>query len=198
MAIFETLKSINLESLVLALLLVFPGLLTIKVSKFLAPQKNFLLSEQIIEAAFYTILNYFVNFWAYFAYESNLNIIVKYILGIWVFLLCPSILPFITQKIKTLKFIDKYLVVNSIPKPWDFFFSKRNYCWVIIHLKNGKKIGGFYGPKSFSSSFPNEEQLYLEEVWSLEKNGKFKNMIPRTKGIIINMSEITSIEFKNT
>lgn len=44
-------------------------------------------------------------------------------------------------------------------------------------------------------SFPAEEQIYLEEIWQLDKKGAFINSVERTKGMIIFKDEILSVEF---
>jgi len=61
-------------------------------------------------------------------------------------------------------------------------------------LKDGRKIGGKYHKNSFTSSYPVEEQIYLEEVWELDENEDFKRVIDRTEGMIISRDEILSVE----
>ena len=67
--------------------------------------------------------------------------------------------------------------------------------WIIVHLKDGRKISGRYDTESFASSFPAEEQIYLQEVWILDDEGGFKEPVERTSGIIILKDEISLIEF---
>ena len=62
-------------------------------------------------------------------------------------------------------------------------------------LKNGNQIGGKYGVSSFSSTFPNPKEIYIEEVWNLNKKGRFKNKQEQTAGILITENEISTIEF---
>jgi hypothetical protein len=68
---------------------------------------------------------------------------------------------------------------------------------VIINLKNGEKIGGVYGPNSFASSFPRKEQVYLEQLWQVDKNGKFIQAMIQTNGVLVSIDEIKTIEFYN-
>src|ERR1051325_10895554 len=49
---------------------------------------------------------------------------------------------------------------HPTPKAWDYFFGKGAPCWIVITLKSGRVMGGYYGTESFASSFPNEEDLY--------------------------------------
>ena len=86
-------------------------------------------------------------------------------------------------------------IINPIPKPWDYVFGKRESYWIIVHFKDGKKIGGRYDTNSFASSYPAEEQIYIEEVWNIDKEGRFKDKVDRSKGVIISKSDVSAIEF---
>ena len=66
---------------------------------------------------------------------------------------------------------------------------------MLIHLKNEKLIGGLYYSKSFASSYPEKQDLYIEEVWKINDNGEFQERIKGTKGILINYEIIEYIEF---
>ncbi len=82
-----------------------------------------------------------------------------------------------------------------IPKAWDYHFGKEEPYWVLITLKDGKKIGGFLGTHSFASSFPAEEDLYIEELWVIDEEGKFKERIENSGGCLIRRNDINFIEF---
>ena len=86
-------------------------------------------------------------------------------------------------------------LVSPWSTPWDYFFSKRQGRWVIVHPKDGRRIGGAYGGKSYVSSSPAEEQIYLEEVWTLGENGEFLGPVESTAGIIIFHDQILAVEF---
>jgi len=63
------------------------------------------------------------------------------------------------------------------------------------NIKKCSKIGGKFAEKSFASSTPAEEQIYLEEVWLLNDKGGFDRPKNETEGIIIMSSEISYVEF---
>ena len=56
-------------------------------------------------------------------------------------------------------------------------------------------LGGLYGPGSFASSYPEKEDLYLQEVWKIGEEGKFIEKIPGSKGVLVNYDSIEYIEF---
>lgn len=75
------------------------------------------------------------------------------------------------------------------------FQNVKSY-YVIVTLKNGRKIGGKYGLNSVSSSYPSPKEIYLEEVWKLKDNNTFDiKRVKQTEGILISESEISTIEF---
>ena len=109
----------------------------------------------------------------------------------------PLIIVFGWKYLRQLEFIQNF-VPHPTQKPWDFVFSKRLTYWVTITLKNGKKIAGMYGPNSFASSAPAEEQIFLEEYWLLNEKGGFERPVDQTAGILILSSEIVSVELMHS
>lgn len=80
-------------------------------------------------------------------------------------------------------------------RAWDYFFSTRQQCWILVTLKNGKKYGGFYGSNSFASSSPEPEQIYLEKHWALDEDGDLDHELKDSLGIVILTNDIESLEF---
>lgn len=87
------------------------------------------------------------------------------------------------------------LTLHPTPKPWDFYFGRGEPCWVILRMKEGPPIAGYFGVNSFASSFPHPEQLYIEDLWHIDSEGRFLAKIPQTKGAIISLAECGAIEF---
>ena len=82
-------------------------------------------------------------------------------------------------------------------KPWDFVFAQQKPYWIKVTLKNGTTIAGLYADKSFASSTPAQEQIYLEQTWVLNANGGFERAKNDTAGVIILSNEISHIELRN-
>jgi len=79
--------------------------------------------------------------------------------------------------------------------PWDWHFSKREAYWVIVILKDGRKIGGKFGLESRASASPKSKEIYIEDIWKLDENCKFIESIKRNKGVLITDNNILTIEF---
>ena len=83
------------------------------------------------------------------------------------------------------------------PTAWDYFFDKRELTFLLIHLLDGKMIGGYYGPNSYAGDFPNDGDIYLEAVYSVDDDGKFCDPVENTKGLLIRRDQYSYIEFFN-
>lgn len=184
----------------LALFIVFvvPGFIAIKVYDLLSPSSQIDSSKQLIDAVSYSCLNYAILIWPIFLIESEgvkASHPQLYILFYMVVLFfSPVLLATGWKFLREIEWIQKF-VPHPTQKPWDYVFSQRKTYWVIVTLKNGEKIAGMYGPESFASSAPSEEQIYLEEQWILNHEGGFDRPAEQTSGIIILSSEIRSVEF---
>lgn len=83
--------------------------------------------------------------------------------------------------------------VHPIPSAWDWKFGGVGRSWVIVTLKNDHKIYGLLGEKSFFSSDPKERDVYIEQVWTVDK----KNRWTRNEqwSVLIPHGEIRVVEF---
>ena len=192
MKIWET------DKLVLFLAFFIPGFISIKIYDLLVPSERRDFSKCLIEAIGYSSLNYAAFFWLIILIYSNniyfYNKILYFILLLIIIFIMPVTWPILFLKLSKWEPIARN-IIHPVLKPWDYLFCKREAFWVIIHLKDGRKVGGTYGKNSFTSSYPSEEQIYLEKVWKLNENGIFLEPIEGSKGIIVSSSEILAIEF---
>ena len=188
----------NLNALYLFIIFFIPGFISIKIYDLLIPGEKRDFSSSISEVIAYSCLNYAFLSWLIVLITKNnyyINHTSWFILFVFLILFfAPILWPILFLRIISNELISKY-VVNPVPRPWDFIFSKRESYWIIVNLKSGLKIGGLYDTNSYTSSYPIKEQIYLEEVWKLDENGAFKTPIDRSNGILILGDEISSIEF---
>ncbi len=85
--------------------------------------------------------------------------------------------------------------VRLIPTAWDYVFSQEKPAWVLITLVDGAMIGGYYGANSYATSFPYEQELFIEAVWRLSETGSFEAPIENSSGCLIKTKDIKYIEF---
>ena len=187
------------NKLLLFLIFFIPGFISLKIYDLLIPRERRDFSKSLLEVLGYSSLNYAAFSWLIFLvysrklYQNHINCFL--LILIIILFVAPAIWPVVLVTLfQKLKILSKF-VIHPIPKAWDYIFSKRESFWIIVHLKDGRRIGGKYDTNSFASSYPAEEQIYLEEVWKLDENGRFIEPIERSKGILVPGREISMIEF---
>lgn len=86
------------------------------------------------------------------------------------------------------------------PRAWDRFFSARPVGLVRLTLKDGTRIGGWFGTDSYAAGYPEDPQdLLLEETYRLWPDGSFEveGGRPVTLGwrMLIRWEEVQYLEF---
>lgn len=188
----------QIDKLVLFLIFFIPGFISIKVYDLLVPSERRDFSKALFDAIGYSCLNFAALFWLiilihsgdFYVRHKTLYLMVLF----FIVFVSPALWSFLFVRFLSWRPFSK-CGVNLIQKPWDFVFRSDESSWVIVHLADGRKLGGRFDTDSFASSYPSEEQIYLEEVWELDENGRFLKPIERSKGVIILGKEILAVEF---
>ncbi len=108
-------------------------------------------------------------------------------------IVAPAIWPCLIHKIVHIPCIAQR-VIAPIRRPWDFVFAKREPYYVVVHLKDGRKICGKYGKDSHTSSYPMKEQIYLQETWGVNETTGLWTKVEGTKGILILGEEVLCLD----
>ncbi len=86
--------------------------------------------------------------------------------------------------------------VHAIPTAWDWKFSSMPEQWVLVTLKDGTRFAGFYGAQSFTSSSPDERDMYIQWVYDINEDGTL-SLPDNERGVLISAGEIRTIEFRS-
>jgi len=187
----------EINKLALFLLFFIPGFISIKVYDLFIASERRDFSKSLFEVMGYSAINFAALSWLIALIHSDnyysAHKVIYFLFLLIIIFIAPIIWPFIFLKLSSWPPISKR-IVHPIRKPWDYVFGKKQSYWVIVHLLNGKKIGGTYDKNSFTSSYPADEQIYLEQVWHLDNKGAFLKPVERSSGIIILGKEISSVE----
>ncbi len=85
--------------------------------------------------------------------------------------------------------------IHPIPTAWDYKFSiTREPVWILVTLKDGSKVGGVFGSRSFASSDTTDRDMYIQEVYRVTAEGKW-NSAERNDGILLLADQIRHVEF---
>ncbi|PSN06758.1 DUF6338 family protein [Siccibacter turicensis] len=184
--------------LILFVLFIMPGFISMKVYKIFYPSADKETTKLIIDIVSYSCINYAILLIPIYWIEKQKTFIshpfAYYVFYLFALIIIPCLLPLILLYLRKVRFFRKYLP-HPTNRPWDYFFSTNQRCWVLVTLKNGKKYGGIYGYSSFASGAPEPEQIYLEEHWALDNNDEIDHQLKDTLGILILTNEIESVEF---
>jgi len=121
-------------------------------------------------------------------------------LGVVVFIspiVIGVLLGYFSQKEWIKKILNKLGLntISSIRTSWDHKFSKTNESvWLIVTLKDGSTVAGYFGNNSFVSSIDSERDLYIEEIYKIDTNESWERLIPPCS-ILLKGEEIKYIEF---
>jgi len=85
--------------------------------------------------------------------------------------------------------------ISPIPTGWDWIFGLEDPLFVLVTLKDGTKLVGFFGEDSMASSEPGQRDLYLEKAFTIPEEGPWVE-VAGSRGIYIDGSQIAFIEFR--
>jgi hypothetical protein len=90
--------------------------------------------------------------------------------------------------------LRRFTVVDPAPTSWDFAFTGGGPYFVRAKLHDGERVGGFYGVGSFASSYPEPQDLFLEEAWRLTLDGAFLERLNGSRGVLLRREDIEVLE----
>lgn len=88
-----------------------------------------------------------------------------------------------------------YLPYRDVPASWDWAFTRATPVLVRIQLPDGRWIGGWFGPGSFVSTYPEPRDVYLSQQYEVDRNGAFGRPIPNTTGVWLTVPDGSIVEF---
>jgi len=196
---------VSLESalggnLTLVFFLLVPGLIMMKVHDLLVPGPRRDFSRAVLEVAVCGAINYALMLWAFVRVAepklANEHPVTHSVCLVALLFVVPIIWPCVWVALTKLEFVRRR-IVPAVAKPWDDFFfksQKRGHKYrVIVHLKDGKRVVGKYGKRSYASTGRVPEELYLEELFEVQEDGGLKK-IGGTKGALFVQGSIEMLE----
>lgn len=190
-------STFDINTIALFIVFVLPGLISVQMYRLLMPAHSLEWSDIILQGLFFTSIN--LGLFSPVIYLLHFNNFpsrhpVIYAFGIFAILFVgPILLPLAFRIIVRTKRLMRNLQL-PYPTAWDYFFDKRETVFLLIHLTNGKMIGGYFGPDSYAGDFPNDGDLYIEAVYSVNGKGEFLERIEDTKGLLLRKDQYSYIE----
>jgi hypothetical protein len=86
-------------------------------------------------------------------------------------------------------------IYDSTPTAWDYLVKNRGSYWIRVRLKDtGKYVGGWYGNRSFTSTYPQDPDIYIQSEYQMNSKGEFLERIENTAGVYIPGASIELIQ----
>lgn len=178
--------------------LFLPGFISLKLHRFLE-RRPATAAEALIDVVGFSLLNAVVLFWPIYLNGTLLADKQPY----WRAIVANAALVCIVGPVAwplVLRLVERYairggLLLGEQKTAFDAYFSTNEPCWVIVHLKDGSRIGGYFGGDSYASAHPHSGDFYLQELWNLDEEGVFSGPISNSKGAIFHRSDYVWLEF---
>ncbi len=87
--------------------------------------------------------------------------------------------------------------IGHIPTGWDFIFSTTEPCYLLLTLKDGTEIAGYFGQQSMASSDPEHKDIYIERVYQVTEAAEPWKKVEDSRGMYIDASQIAYIELRS-
>lgn len=185
------------DKLLLFLAFVVPGFIALKTYALLEPGRPQDTSQQLIDAVAYSSMNYAVWIWPILEVEGrrvqDFSITVYAVFYAIVVFISPIVLCVSWHFLRRQPALQRFLP-HPTERAWDFIFRQGKPYWMLITLNDGKKVGGKFDSRSFASSAPAPEQIYLEQSWVVNDDDGFERPKNSSAGLLLSASKITMIE----
>jgi hypothetical protein len=187
------------SAIVLFVLLFMPGFVATRVYDLLVPGAGRDYGKAIYEVIGYSFLTYAV--WSWLLIPLSLGPALPVwglvCLAILILIVTPGVLPVVYLKVARRFFASS--ILEPYPSSWDWAFKTNKDAMVLVHLRDGRKVGGSWLGSAFSSSYPVPPDLFLSEVWHVEQDsGRFLYRAQDSKGLLLWGSDIEMVEFFDT
>lgn len=181
----------------LFLLLIFPGLISTTVYRLVMPARALDWGNAMVQGLFYSAVNFVLGlpllYWLVIGYDPIAHPARYITAALLLLFVTPIVWPVVLVSIFKSKGLARRVQI-PYPTAWDAFFDQREPAFLLVHLSNGKLLGGYWGANSYAGSFPNDGDIYLEAVYKVDETGKFGAPIGDTRGVLLRKDQYTYIE----
>lgn len=89
---------------------------------------------------------------------------------------------------------ERWTRIDPRPTAWDAVFGNLEECFIRVRTRDKTWYAGWFGARSYASSFPDPQSLYVEVAYKIDDNGQLGQPIEGSNGAIIDCSDAVWIE----
>jgi Family of unknown function (DUF6338) len=182
---------------VLAFALLFmPGFVSTRVFDLMVPGQARDYGKLVYEVVGYSFFTYAVWSWLLVGYYVGWRtpLWATAILAVIILFVTPALLPIILIKI-----VRGWLashVLDPCPSAWDWSFKVNSKAMLLLHLRDGRKLGGSWDRTALCSTYPVAPDIFISDVWNIDQeSGEFVDRVPDSRGLFMWGSDIEMVEF---
>lgn len=188
---------LDLGAVELFLVFVVPGLISMSVYRLLMPARSLQWDQAVLQGLFYSSVNLLLTL-PITAHITQPGYLASHPRRSWALLLgslfvAPMLWPLLLRGLFRWSWFARKIQI-PYPTAWDYVFDARESAFVLVHLRNGSLIGGYWGPGSYAGSFPNDGDVYLEAVYQVDEHGRFGDPVDDTRGVLLRKDEYSYLE----
>jgi hypothetical protein len=201
-------------ALLLLVAFVLPGFVAILIKERLyevaGEQQAF---ERLLQTLYYSLLVYAVptvtavvlgarreDFKSLF--EGDADPRLTAVIALAVLILLPLVIAYMGRRWMVSKLRSRVLeqlhvsASHRTPSSWDYVWEDGEPCLVVVKLRSGDSVGGYYGSASHSGYGSRQRDLFLEQRWSVTEGGGATRLEPTdgSLGIWLSADDIVSVE----
>lgn len=188
---------LSAEGLRIFFYFVVPGVVATWMVGLLSPAQKPKFPEALAEAVAFSVLNDILLSWlptcAGSAFGGHYESFLRRAAFVLTYFVAPALLAMAYVWLRRSKFVGGHLL-HPDPTAWDYCFGRQKPGFIIANMKDGSWVGGYYGPGSHVSSYPDVQQLYIEQAWRITEDGKFREPVEGSDGVLLSFSECSHIE----
>jgi hypothetical protein len=187
-----------------AVVFLVPGLNTTWVLDRLVGQSTLAGTERLLKALSWSILIYLAaSPWLFAIRErlvhGELGLTEFLWAGATLFVAAPAVLGALVGELRRFEPLQRWFRratgIHPAPTAWDFAFETLRKGFVRVRLVDGRLLGGYYGANSFASSYPEPQDVFVEQAWSLHEDESFVDPVSGGQGLLIRRDAIQSVQF---
>lgn len=190
-------SELNAVTLGLFVLVVFPGLVSTTVYRLLMPARALEWGNAIVQGLFYSAINAVLAIPVLYVLVVGFDPVdhpFRYSIAAAMLLIVgPVAWPLVLVWVFRSKRLAQRIQI-PYPTAWDYFFDKRRPGFVLFHLNNGALLGGYWGPNSYAGSYPNDGDIYVEAVYTVDDRGRFGAPVADSNGVLLRKEQYSYLE----
>jgi hypothetical protein len=191
--------TLDVPTLALFALFVLPGLISMAIYRLRMPARQVEWAESLVQGLFYSSINY-VLLLPLILFISQPGYSVAHPWTYWALVLFSVVVaPVVWPSLLVMAFrwrrVSRLLKV-PFPTVWDSLFDQQKEpLFMLIHLTDGRRIGGYWGPGSYAGSYPHDGDLYVSAVYEMDDSGRLTRPVADTAGLHIRKEQYSFVEF---